>query len=207
MYLFSGLLPLTSGTPKGEIVLVELGDAELVAACNKGDARAWETLVERYKRLVYSIPLRAGLAPEDAADVFQNVFAALFEHLGSLRDSQCVSKWLITTTQRESWSTLKKRQRELVNDDLLANVATDKEDTLIPEKCLSQWVDQSLIREALDRLGGRCKRLLWLLYLDPDEPSYKQVGAQMNMPVDSVSPTRARCLQKLRQILRTMGME
>ena len=60
---------------------MERSDAELVRACVEGDQHAWEQLVQRYQRLVYSIPRRAGLDEEASADVFQRVFTSLVEHL------------------------------------------------------------------------------------------------------------------------------
>ena len=77
-------------------------DTELVAACREGRAWAWEALVDRYKRLIYSIPLRAGLSADDAADVFQTVFARLVEHLHAIREPQALAAWLITTAKRSA---------------------------------------------------------------------------------------------------------
>ena len=78
-------------------------DPALVAACLAGDGRAWEAVVDRYGRLVYSIPRRAGLSEADADDVFQAVFVALLRALPGLRDQARLSSWLITTARRESW--------------------------------------------------------------------------------------------------------
>ncbi|MEN3334876.1 MAG: hypothetical protein V7641_4241, partial [Blastocatellia bacterium] len=78
-------------------------DHALVAACLAGDSAAWEALVARYQRLVYSIPLKARLSADDAADIFQSVWLKLYEKLASLRDHEKLSSWLITTTTREVW--------------------------------------------------------------------------------------------------------
>src|SRR5262245_22855161 len=48
-------------------------DEWLVQGCLQGEARAWEQLIDRYKKLIYSIPLKYGASPEDASDVFQAV--------------------------------------------------------------------------------------------------------------------------------------
>ena len=87
-------------------------DCELISACHEGEAWAWDALVDRYKGLVYSVALRAGLSQEDAADVFQTVFARLLEHLGTIHAPQGLAAWLITTTKREAWSVVRKQQRE-----------------------------------------------------------------------------------------------
>jgi len=67
-------------------------------------------------------------------------------------------------------------------------------------------MDQALVRDALARLGERCRQLLWMLYYDRSEPSYEQVSRRLKMPLGSVGPTRARCLQKMRKMLQAMGM-
>lgn len=181
-------------------------DHELVAACSSGETWAWDALVERYKRLVYSIPLRAGLAEEDASDVFQGVFTLLLEHLNSIRDPQALGKWLITTAKRESWSLLRKRRREPTDDSVSTMLAEAEERVPDTDSHEETWMDQALVADALGRIGKACQDLLHLLYYDPQEPSYEEIGKRMKMPVGSIGPTRARCLQKMREILFRMGM-
>jgi RNA polymerase sigma factor (sigma-70 family) len=185
----------------------EHSDAQLIAACRSGEAWAWDALVERYKRLVYSVALRAGLEQDDAGDVFQTVFAVLLENLHKLRDPQGLAAWLITTSKRTSWSVMRKRQRETVDSDALEiPTAYAKQEQGSQTWDEERWADQVLVREALERLGGRCKRLLWMLYYDRTEPSYDRVSAKLAIPLGSIGPTRARCLQKMRRILLGMGM-
>src|SRR5262245_48097125 len=78
------------------------GDADLVAACARGDARSWRILVSRYRRLVYGIPRALGLQPADAEEVFQHTFAELVRALPNLRDGSRLAGWLATTAQRAS---------------------------------------------------------------------------------------------------------
>ncbi len=180
-------------------------DAELIRACIEGEAWAWNTLVERYQRLVYSIPLRAGLAQEDAEDVFQTVFTLLLEHLKGIRDAQGLGKWLITTAKRESWSVSRKRSREPNEDELATRMAT--EETLYDVRDEeASWMDQALMRDGFEQLGARCKALLQLLYYDPSEPSYEEISRRLGVPVGSIGPNRARCLARLKSILKDMGL-
>ena len=79
------------------------GDRELLSACLQGDAKAWEALIARYQRLIYSIPINMRLSPNDAADVFQSVCLKLLENLSTLRNQDKLSSWLTITTRRESW--------------------------------------------------------------------------------------------------------
>jgi RNA polymerase sigma factor (sigma-70 family) len=186
----------------------EQSDAQLIASCQNGEAWAWDALVERYKSLVYSVALRAGLGQEDAADAFQTVFAVLLENLGRLRDPQGLAAWLITTTKRTSWSIIRKRHREpAVGDTPQTPRTTAWEGTSGgTEWDEERWADRVLVREALNRLGRRCKDLLWMLYFDRSDPSYEQVSHKLSIPLGSIGPTRARCLQKMRRILQALGM-
>src|SRR3990172_8770825 len=83
--------------------MVQVSDSHLIQACLRGDEHAWESLLERYERLIYSIPRRYGMAEHDAAEVFQNVCITLLGQLDRLRDHEKLGAWLVTTTRRECW--------------------------------------------------------------------------------------------------------
>lgn len=185
----------------------EQSDGELLAACANREAWAWDALVDRYAGLVYSVALRAGLAEDDAADVFQTVFATLLEHLQNIRAPQGLAAWLITTTKREAWRVARRAQREPPASEVVGTLAAAAawQRGARPEE--RAWADRALIAEALQEIGERCRQLLTLLYLEPGEPSYDEISARLKMPVGSIGPTRARCLAKMREILRRMGMD
>ena len=84
-----------------------LPDTELVEACLQGEGQAWEALLVRYQRLIYSIPLRYGLSEHDANDIFQNVCVLLWENLKKIRDRERLGAWLVITTRRECWRMLR----------------------------------------------------------------------------------------------------
>ncbi len=186
----------------------EYSDAELIAGCAKRAPWAWEALVERYKRLVYSVALRSGLGPEDSSDVFQTVFAQLLEHIHTIRDPNGIAAWLITSTKRLSWRTMRQRRREPTeSDDSSGDDEGIKDESRageVPDETL--WMDRLLVHSALEQVTAGCQQLLYLLYFDQSEPSYDDISARLSIPKGSIGPTRARCLQKLREILRTMGM-
>ncbi len=178
-------------------------DSALVEACLRGDRAAWDHLVERYSRLVWSIPRKYGLPASDAEDVHQTVFATLVHHLGELRDRERLSSWLITTATRECWRLRRSAQRRRVTQGDEALDATPE--VPLPETDLVDE-ERQLVREAMDRLNERCRDLLQLLFASPDEPHYPQVAQQLEMPIGSIGPTRARCLAKLEAILRSLGV-
>src|SRR5687768_4689004 len=89
-----------------------LSDQELILASRQGDAAAWESLVEKYERLVYSIPLNYGLSREDAADIAQITFTILLQSLDSLRDDSRLGAWLAMVARRHTWRLLNRQRRE-----------------------------------------------------------------------------------------------
>ena len=75
-------------------------DQELIDACRAGRQDAWQEVLTRYERLVFSIPLNFGLTRADAADVAQLTFSALVEHLDRLRPDSNLGAWLATVARR-----------------------------------------------------------------------------------------------------------
>ncbi len=181
-------------------------DSSLIAACRQGDAAAWEALVLRYQRLIYSIPSRAGLDAQQSAEVFQSVFARLIEHLGRLEQPDRVQAWLVTTAKRETWRLLRQRTaagKEISADDEAVQELPDH--LPLPHETVQKLEDQHMVRLALEQLDARCRRLLALLYYQEAPPSYTDVASELGIPSGSIGPTRARCLQKLRRHLTQAG--
>jgi RNA polymerase sigma factor (sigma-70 family) len=184
---------------------VESADSEIVKACLQGSSVAWEALIRRYQRLIYSIPLKARLSQDDAADIFQSVCLKLYEKLESLRDHEKLSSWIITTTTRECWRLVNRQRKEKPADGLTSE---EGEETLRQLASEAPLIDQQgivleqqqTVRQAVRALPERCKDLVTLLFYK-DELSYTEIARQMDMPVASIGPTRARCLEKLRKLL------
>src|SRR6185503_14021495 len=85
-------------------------DRVLLKACREGDESAWEVLVERYQRLIYAIPRRAGLNEDQASEVFQEVFTTLLQKLNDITDPDRLHAWLVTTARRKTWRLLSKER-------------------------------------------------------------------------------------------------
>jgi RNA polymerase sigma factor (sigma-70 family) len=180
---------------------MEPDDAALVQACRAGDHGAWELLIRRYQRLVYSIPLRAGLGEDAAAEIFQRIFVVLFEKLDTLTQPERLRAWLVTTARRECWAYSRREQRTvaLPQTDQDAGGAADIPDPgLLPDESLELQERQHMVRQALSSLDERCRTLLQLLFFQPEPPSYAELAAALGTREGSIGPTRARCLEKLR---------
>src|SRR5579883_3581352 len=99
----------------------ESSDAQIIDACLNGNEKAWQALVKRYKRLVCSIPVKWGMSPADAVDIFQAVWLDCFRQLSSVRDLERLQPWLIRVTVR-------KCHRFATNRDELAEDAIPEEE-------------------------------------------------------------------------------
>ncbi|MDX2032209.1 MAG: sigma-70 family RNA polymerase sigma factor [Blastocatellia bacterium] len=186
---------------------LKLSDSELIERCLNGEIGSWETLVRRYQRLVASITYKFHLTSEDAADVFQSVCVILFQQLSNLKQQEKLSSWMITVTVRECWK-LKRQQGNL--DSLeseewerLAEIA-DSSHLQLHEAILS-IERQHLIRRAVELLADRCRKLIEQLFYREDPTPYAEIAARLKMPVASIGPTRARCLDKLKEELEKVG--
>jgi RNA polymerase sigma factor (sigma-70 family) len=181
-------------------------DRELLARCLQGEAAAWEALIARYQRLIYSIPIRMGLSPNDAADVFQSVCLKLLEHLPTLRNRERISAWLTVTTRRESWRLALRRRREHVSVPRESNAGIDELSQLPdpqapPDEQQATLEQQQILREAVEQLPERCRRLITLLFYSAANLGYDEIARQLGIPRDSMGPTRARCLARLKRLL------
>jgi RNA polymerase sigma factor (sigma-70 family) len=179
-------------------------DEALLRACRRGDEAAWAELVNRYQRLIYAIPLRAGLDAEQAADVFQGVFAILIERLDGIKEPSRLNAWLVTTAKRETWRVT----RRLIAARSTASTTVDPgaaealpDDAPLPGEVLARLEEQHAVRTAVDALDGRCRELLGLLFYTPDPPPYTDMAARLGIAVGSIGPIRARCLERLRRLL------
>jgi len=180
----------------------QLSDTDLLMACQQGEEDAWGALVGRYERLVYTIPYRYGLTPSEVSDVFQSVWLALLRNLGSLRQPDRIAAWLVTTTRRECWERRRggSYKREF-SSELDSNIIKTKSDEPSPDELVSTYERHEALRQAMEHLEPRCRRLIHLLYFDPSIPSYAEVSEMLSMPIGSIGPMRARCLKKLRKIM------
>lgn len=177
-------------------------DPTLIEKCLAGEESAWEALISKYERLIFSTCRRYGLQQAEAEDTFGRVCLTLLQHLDRLNDRARLASWLITITSRECWHLRKSASQTLQpvrsEDDPRNTIEEIEDENLLPEESLLQLEQQQQVRECFNELPERCRRLLWHLFYDPAQPPYTQIAATLGMPVASIGPNRTRCLEKLR---------
>ncbi len=186
---------------KGHVLtMMNRADWDLIQACRQGDELAWQQVVNRYKRLVFSIPLTYGLNQNDAADIVQLTFMMLMQGLDGLHQDSHLGGWLATVARRNTWHVIQRRGRENLD------TAPFTEDTVLHDQAATdekeRWEANTWLYDGLTQLDETCRALLIALYLDPNQPSYSDVASRLGLAVGSIGPMRARCLHRLRDIMR-----
>jgi RNA polymerase sigma factor (sigma-70 family) len=168
-------------------------DADLIEACLADNEQAWTVLIERYSRLIYTIPLRFGLPKPVADEIFQETCLILLEKLDTLRDRRRIGSWLVTISRRACIQRWRRKPIQTIGPPVSNNEVHNTEDELL------RIEQQHLVHRALENLEPRCQRLLKSLFFKVPSPSYEAIAESMKIPKGSIGPTRARCLEKLRR--------
>lgn len=177
-------------------------DQALVADCLKGNELAWSALVDKYKNLIFSIPLKHGFSREDSAEVFQEVCLTLLCELPNLREPQALAGWLIQITNHRCWRFRTVSRRASAVEERSEYLG---EGPKMPDELLLQVEREEILRQAMDELPPRCHRLVDLLFLSAPEASYDEIARRMGSAKGSIGSARMRCLEKLHSVLKRKG--
>jgi len=168
----------------------------LVRGAADGDDRACGRLGDRLAGLIWGSARSHGLSTADAGDVSQSTWLRFAEHARGIREPDRVGGWLATTARNESIRVLRRGHRDIpVGAFQDASVCEEASD--LATRVLEEERDKSLVR-AFNALPLRCKSLLRVLTAVP-VPSYAEASEVLEMPIGSIGPTRARCLEHLRR--------
>jgi RNA polymerase sigma factor (sigma-70 family) len=164
-----------------------LTDETLVARCRAGDAAAWNELVERFSRYVYAICAQGfRFSPQDAEDVFQDVFAKVYEQLDRLRDDSAVRPWIAQLTRRTCIDRLRSG-RDVPTEEVEPAGVDDK---------LSELDEALTVREMMGTLSEGCQEILDRFFARDE--SYKTIGDELDLPPGTIASRLSRCLEKLK---------
>ena len=178
-------------------------DARLVSECLRGHEEAWAALLDKYKNLIFSIPIKQGLAREDAAEVFQRVCLLLLAELPRLREPKALPMWLIRVTSREC--TRWRRQEHHGAHEVDAEAVVLRDEQPLAEELLSQVTEEQALRNAVRALPVRCRQLIEMLFFETPARPYQEVARHLGLAPGSIGFIRGRCLTRLRRELEKTG--
>jgi len=187
--------------------LAHSADEQLIGRCLKGDQEAWSALIDKYKNLIYSIPIKLGMY-QDAGDIFQSVCVDLLSELPRLREHRALPKWLMQTCYHKCLRYQRATDRlvELApegTDSNAASPANSADD--LPEHLLMQLEQEQILRDAISELPEKCERMVRLLFFENPPRPYENIAEELGMATGSIGAIRGRCLAYLRKHLEKRG--
>ena len=178
-------------------------DTRLVKECLGRNEEAWSLLIDKYKALIYSIPVKYGLPPQEAADVFQATCAELLARLPDLREPRALPKWLMQVAHHECYR-WKRQQQRMVSRDAEPDLP-EPETPAIAESVIQRTQEEQMLREAMGALSPQCRRLVELLFFETPARPYAVVAKELGLAVGSIGFTRQKCIERLRRQLDELG--
>lgn len=178
-------------------------DARLVRECVNGNEQAWSALIDKYKNLIYSIPVKYGFSPDAASDVFQGVCVELLAELPKIRKPAALPKWIMQVTAHKCFHEKRLRLRT----DQLDDTHTSKTESVAPEieGVLREAQEEQYLRQAMGKLAPRCQELVRMLFFEEPAREYRDIAKSLGIAVGSIGFIRQRCLDKLRRHLADAG--
>jgi RNA polymerase sigma factor (sigma-70 family) len=178
-------------------------DPRLVRECLKRNEEAWSALVDKYKNLIFSIPIKYGFSPEDATDIFQSVCLELLSQLPNLRNPQALPKWIMQVTAHKCFHGKRQQQRTEVvdpNDPKFEQSTPSRAESILREA-----EDEQNLRQAVSALPPRCQQLIHMLFFEEPARPYQEVARTLGIAAGSIGFIRQRCLERLRKGLVEAG--
>jgi RNA polymerase sigma factor (sigma-70 family) len=183
-------------------------DTRLIRDCLAGSEQAWSNLIDRYKNLIFSVPIKTGILGDDATDIFQAVCLDLLTGLPKLKRPEALPRWLIQVTYHKClrWKADRARYSgELAEvDGTTAEFPDDCEP--VPDELLYESERSQRIRQVLAELEPRCRQLVQTLFFETPPRPYREVAQNLSLSVGSIGAVRERCLQRLRRLLEKAGL-
>jgi RNA polymerase sigma factor (sigma-70 family) len=179
-------------------------DDKLIKNCLNGDPEAWAALIDKYKNLIYSIPIKLGMY-QDAADIFQAVCVDLLSELPRLREHRALPKWLMQACYHKCVHYRRNAGRLVELEPEVAERPRDNSDHELPDSMLVQLEQEQSLRDAISEMPERCGRMIQMLFFETPSRAYEEVARELGLAIGSIGFIRGRCLAQLKKRLEKRG--
>lgn len=175
-------------------------DAELVRLCQKRDAHAWQTLIERHQERVLNLAYQFTGESESARDLAQDIFVRLYESLHSYDGGRPFQTWFISLARNLCIDHYRKRKRERKRDPLpveeIRRLSAPDEPQ---DKKLEREERSRMLLLALEQLGPASRDTIVLR--DFQGMSYQDMAAMDDVPIGTVKSRISRARTDLAKAL------
>jgi RNA polymerase sigma factor (sigma-70 family) len=176
-----------------------------VRECLRGSEGAWAALLDKYKNLIFSIPIKQGMARDDAGEIFQRVCLLLLAELKHLRQPAALPMWLIRVTTHECLRWRRQEQPYAAGEAGDEVLPLARDDAPAPDEMLARIREEQMLREAVVALSPRCRQIVEMLFFENPARPYQEVARSLGLATGSIPFIRGRCLTRLRRQLEKMG--
>lgn len=191
-------------------VTTEPTDVELVAKARAGDLSAFEALVTRHERRIYSLAFRILQHQQDAEDVTQQTFLSALEHLSGFREEASFATWLSRIATHAALKVIRKRRATEYHADEEPHADNEEREPLPHPEFIADWSQspehlaqqnetRQLIEQALQELDDK-HRLVFILR-DVEGLSVKDTAATLGISEVNVKVRLMRARLRLRERL------
>jgi RNA polymerase sigma-70 factor (ECF subfamily) len=175
-------------------------DALLVIRCQQGEPQAYEELVRAMERRLFYYIRRFVGSDQNAADVLQEVWLAVFEKIRGLRDGGALRSWIYRIAHDKAISQFRHGRTEpSVDGEPIEELV---EETVDPDWCA---FDARRVQAALDELSVPHREVLTLYFLE--EMTYAEIALTTGAPMGLVKSRLHYAKKRLRCVLETDGRE
>ncbi|MEI8289255.1 MAG: RNA polymerase sigma factor [Verrucomicrobiota bacterium] len=188
-------------------------EGELLARCQRGDARAWDELFDTHYAAAgrFIFQLSSDFTIEDAEEICQEAFLSVINNLGSFQRESQLQTWIFRIAANKARDYREKRNAakrgggqttiSLHAENLETGLTPDPPAPAPgPDEFLMNAESVVLVRESLGQLGEPCREIVELRYFG--DLSYDELGATLKLNPKTVSSRLSKCLDRLEEIAR-----
>ena len=143
-----------------------LEDSLYIEKVLNGDTRAYTTLVNKHKDMVFTIARKIARSTEDAEEIAQDAFIKAFNSLENFKQKSKFSTWLYRITYNAAVSRIRKKNIEVavINDEIVENYPGEQVYEFV--EAMDDERQQRFIDAALEKLSPEDNVVITLFYLE-----------------------------------------
>lgn len=191
-----------------ETGLQNLSDGALAQQSLDGDQRAFETLVEHYRPLLFNSIYQILGDYDQSCDILQQVFLQLYLSLPTLKQDKSFRGWLLKVARNRCLDELRRKHampfstlETIEEDDDVSLLLSLSDPNPLPEEVAEQHDLKSAVQRAIDELPPRYRRVVLLRYAG--QQSFAEIGQALRIPAATAKTHFQRAKVLLRAALTT----